>query len=843
MPISVFLAATILQNRVNVLANGPYDSSVPVVEKQLGYELGDRITTFRDQEKVLLEIAQKASQRVRVLEYGKSVQGRPLRVFAISSEKNIQQLSQIQAQHQKIAQGETVPTADLPAIVWINECIHGNEPASFESAMALIYNLAASRSATFNRIRNETVVMVNPVYNPDGHERFAVYYNSIARGGSVPGIYEHQEPGVVQGRTNHYRFDMNRDRIAFSQAETQQEFSLFLKWNPQVYVDQHGQVDTYFFPPEPLSINANVDRERNEKWTETIGKDIGKAFDSVGFQYYVRDVFDLYYPGYLDSSTTLSGAIGMTHETDGGKFLAAVRADGSKLTFRRGIEKHFVAAKAVCDSVATNRSALLESALAFKKKVISGEAAGKFQRVVVTSPDVRALRRLSSQLMKAGIKVRRAERDFEQTDAHDFWSSSVGTQKFSAGALIVDMNQAQGAFAKALLEPGQNFEKEFIAAQLAKKKSAPDGEEYPGPESPEFYDLTGWALPYAHGLSAWWCESRTDVATTPFAPLPPSSAVVASPDSTIGYAIPYVDQDDILAVHDALAAGVRASVSPNVMKLGGREFGAGTFMFLSDRNEPGFEHKVREAASRRHATLVPITTSFPDSGRKGPGSESVRLLRKPKIGVIFGTGSSLAAAGGIWFAMENVFHLPFDALSASAISGNLSEYTCLVVPSGSGVSISPKLQEWVRGGGRLVVLENFGWAIGANGFVTLENAKEKTQDLPGTLFRASLDPRSPLSFGYPRGKTGDVTLAVPVAGSRFYASRKEGGTLVRVLGGPDSLLSGWSWPEESEKAITDSVWLQDVPVGEGHVYLFTWDPTDRAMWPGLHKLLLNSMLL
>jgi hypothetical protein len=86
-------------------------------------------------------------------------------------------------------------------------------------------------------------------------------------------------------------------------------------------------------------------------------------------------------------------------------------------------------------------------------------------------------------------------------------------------------------------------------------------------------------------------------------------------------------------------------------------------------------------------------------------------------------------------------------------------------------------------------------------------------------------------------------LAVPVAGSRFYASRKEGGTLVRVLGGPDSLLSGWSWPEESEKAITDSVWLQDVPVGEGHVYLFTWDPTDRAMWPGLHKLLLNSMLL
>ena len=57
------------------------------------------------------------------------------------------------------------------------------------------------------------------------------------------------------------------------------------------------------------------------------------------------------------------------------------------------------------------------------------------------------------------------------------------------------------------------------------------------------------------------------------------------------------------------------------------------------------------------------------------------------------------------------------------------------------------------------------------------------------------------------------------------------------------LLSGWSWPEDSEKALNGSVWLQDTPVGRGHAILFIYDPTARAMWPGLNKLLLNAMLI
>jgi hypothetical protein len=155
------------------------------------------------------------------------------------------------------------------------------------------------------------------------------------------------------------------------------------------------------------------------------------------------------------------------------------------------------------------------------------------------------------------------------------------------------------------------------------------------------------------------------------------------------------------------------------------------------------------------------------------------------------------------------------------------------------------LKEWVQAGGNLVVLENVGWAIGANGFVELEAQKDETPSLPGSLFRAKLDPRSALSYGYPVATDGTIQIAVPIGGDTFYKTRKQGGSIVTIDAdaSKSQLLSGWTFGEKSEKALAGTVWLQDAPLGSGHVVLFTQDPTARAMWPGLHKMLLNAMFL
>ncbi len=521
-------------------ADGPYDSGVPRPESLLHYGPGEKVTNFRDQERVVLAIAEKAKARVRVIEYGTSVEGRPLRVFAVSSPDNIARLDAIQSDHAAIANGQANDemVKRTPPIVWVNECIHGNEPASFESAMYLLYNLAASRSKSLSDALSQVVVMLNPVYNPDGHERFAVYYDSLATGSSDSDAFESGEPSAIYGRLNHYRFDMNRDRVAMSQDETRQEVAEFLKWNPQVYIDQHGQVESYFFPPNPMSVNTNVDRKRLNHWTEIFGRATGKSFDSHGFSYFVKDEFDLYYPGYLDSFTCLTGAIGMTHETDGGKELARTRSDGSILTLRNGVEKHFTSALAVIRASADNRSDLMESYASFKKRAVTGASAGKFQRVVLVSPDPRPLLRLQKQLSRAGVVSGWNDKAFKQSDANGYWDRKRGEVNFPPNSLVVDMAQSQGPYAKSVLEPGSDFEPEFVKAQQNKKTTAPEGEKYPGPDGSEFYDTTGWAIPYAHNLKAWWCESAPKIDTSPTSQ--GSTALGSKPkESSVGYALEY----------------------------------------------------------------------------------------------------------------------------------------------------------------------------------------------------------------------------------------------------------------------------------------------------------------
>ncbi|AIE84495.1 M14 family zinc carboxypeptidase [Fimbriimonas ginsengisoli] len=817
---------------------GPYDASVPKPESVLGYAPGEHHTNFRDQERVISAIAAAAHDRVKVIQYGKTPEGRPLRILAISSPRNIARLEAIRQEHADLASGKGDPAKTVP-IIWINECIHGDETASFESGIWTLYNLAAARGGPLAKALDESVVMLNPVYNADGHERYVVYYNSLAVGSSDPAAFEGFQPSTVYGRLNHYRFDMNRDRVAFSQDETRQEFAEMLRWGPQVYIDQHGQVNSYFFPPEPMSINPNVNRARNAKWTELFGRATGKAFDSAGFGYFTKDEFDLYYPGYLDSSTTLSGAIGMTHETDGGRRLASEREDGSILTLRRGMEKHFLSALTVVRAASENAKPLLADYAKFKRNANNGSFAGKFQRVVMTSPDPRPLMRLREQLGFAGIRSTLAA-PFHQNDAHDYWTGAAGPADFQGNVLVVDMAQPQGPLAKALLEMQSDFEPEFVKAQTGKKKTAPEGEEYPGPEGSEFYDMTGWALPFAHNLRAWWCESAPAVRALP----DPVYAFKLLP-SSVGYALPYRDEEDALAALDALNAGVRVSYSNKPMTVGGQSLPRGTFLVLADRNDDGYEKLLETALRGRKAEAISLNSGYPEVDREGPGSGTVGSLRKPKIALVMGSNTNLAESGAAWFLLERIWHVPFTPISGDALSrGDLGRFTAIILPSRGASSISPHLKDWVSAGGHLVMLDAPKWAIGKDAFADLTKSKEESQSLPGSLFRAELDPRSPLSYGYAAPATGKIDIAVPISGDTFYDVRKEGGSIVAFSADEKvtKLLSGWEWPTETEKALRNTVFLQDAPIGQGHVLLFTQDPTDRAMWPGLNKLVLNSIL-
>ena len=89
------LALARVQTNANMELNGPFDSAVPKPESTLGYPIGARITTYRDQERVVEAIRQNSGGKMRRIDYGMSNDRLPLRVYAISSAKNIARLDAI----------------------------------------------------------------------------------------------------------------------------------------------------------------------------------------------------------------------------------------------------------------------------------------------------------------------------------------------------------------------------------------------------------------------------------------------------------------------------------------------------------------------------------------------------------------------------------------------------------------------------------------------------------------------------------------------------------------------------------------------------------------------------
>lgn len=797
---------------------GPYDASVPSPTRVLGVGPGLKHTLLPDQDRVLQAIVAKSAGRASIEPYGVSTEGRPLRIVVITSPENRKRLGSIQRDLQALADGtlDTKAIERTPAVVWINQAIHGDEAASFESAMWLVYNLCASRNADITKLLEETVVIVNPCYNPDGRERFATWANSVARGDADPTSFEQREPSTANGRVNHYRFDLNRDRVSMSQDETRQEIAAFLKWNPQAYVDQHGEVDTYHFPPAALSIHARVDRARYHKWAEIFGQETGRAFDRYGFPYYVKDIFDLYYPGYLDSWTTLSGAIGMTHETNA-QMIAREDSDGVVRTLIGGMERHFVAAVGVIRATANHRHAIVRSFAEFKSAAASGRMAGNRKTFVAASEDPTPLVRLQQILAVSGVK---SELDYGQAQGRgeSLWSNQNEPLPSQASHFLrVPMAQPQAAVALAVLETDSDFEKEFTEDQL--RRAATQGTPYP--ERTEFYDLTGWSLPLVHGVQAWWLSG--DLELTRRAPNPARPG-----DSSIGWIIrPGYPQ--ALAVGRLIDRGIRVQQSPDEMHVGNVKYPPGSYIVHVSRNEGNNLGELRKLWCAE-----PLTSAYPETGRANPGAESVESLRSGRLGVLFGDNENPTDFGGVWYVLERELKLPFTAMTSTSLGRSLDGYRSILAPEGADVS-SARLREWVQGGGCLVLL---GGDPNRGGFLKLE-AQSNVSDagfIPGSLFRAEADPRSFVVWG-----TENRPYAAMISGGRYYRA-VPGSTALRVVDSDENLLSGWAWPDRTEKAVRGTAVVHVERIGRGRVVWFATDPTDRALMAGHWPMLVNALV-
>jgi len=314
------------------------------------------------------------------------------------------------------------------------------------------------------------------------------------------------------------------------------------------------------------------------------------------------------------------------------------------------------------------------------------------------------------------------------------------------------------------------------------------------------------------------------------------------------------------------------------LRADGQSFPRGTFVIRTERNPATLHDRLPVLAAEIGVTVTPVQSAFPDTGQVGIGSGRVDAVFAPRILVAAGAGISVTSYGALWQFLEQELRHPFVPVSLGSIGAmyTLSDYNVFIIPNGSagairselGSSGIARLKQWVQDGGVLIAYDNAALFPGHEdvGLSTVtaleaeENERGETSDslpndpaltpplaspsatndeperIPGSIFRATLDQSHWLTAGYERR-----FLAVMLRGGTLLKPSEEGDNPV-VFVGEGLLLSGFTWPDNTERLMNGAIYAATERQGRGNVVVLAQDPLFRAFWRGPGRLLTNAIL-
>jgi hypothetical protein len=897
------LAASILASTGAGAAVDTLDPAVPTPRSVLGYEIGAYHTSYLGVVRYAEALARAVPDRVKLVPIGESYERRPMMLLVISSPANLQKVAAIQADIAKLTDPRTISDAEAdaivkraPAVTWNNFGNDGNESAAVEAGLEMAYRLAASRGGEIEQALTQVVAVLNLCHNPESRERFVAWYNAHqvgAAGTADPQALEHRGPWGMDTNNNHYQNDLNRDSVWATQQETRNVIRAYRGWNPQTFIDHHGETENFFFPPVALPVNPNIPKFHLD-WLTTYGKAIAAVSDTRGWSYFTGEVFDEFYPGYWDAYPFLKGGIGFTFETNAGGYtgLQVERDDETVITLRDGIDKHVEGGLAVLLTTATRREDKLRDYLRFRRTAIEEGRTGPVRAyVLVPGTDPGRVADLVETLLVHGIEVRRSDAEIALARARGYMTSDVGARRIAPGAFVVPLDQPEKRMVQALFEPRTDQQAEFVAEQAKKRAfNRRRGRNVPA-EDIAFYDVTAWALPYVQGIEAYAVEEA--VSAGQLLTAPPAAAGGVRERARSAYLFDPRTLGSTRLAFDLLREGFKLAVAREGFTLAGAKWPVGTFVVRTERN-PGTLHDRLAALAGPLGVQVEATqTAFTEEG-PDLGSATLDSLKRPRIAVLADRPTDETAFGAVWFLLEKRLGVPFTALRAEDLaSADLSRYNVIVFPDGSASryrqaltdAIVKRLTAWTEDGGVLVLSggaaafaadPKVGWTqarlLGPDPEPEGEDAQakakaaadekdreaekkdpqrleteravrrqverrgEETEYTPGAIFAADLEPNHFLRFGY-----GEGPIAVQVASPYVFGASPTGTNVARIRR-EKPLLSGFAWPE-AEARLRGAAYLVDEPKGKGHVVLFADDPNFRSYWRGLEKLFTNALLL
>jgi len=838
-------------SNADVVELPPLDERVPRPDAVLGYPVGGRFTHW-ERIAAYFDALAAASPRVKVWEYGRTYEGRPLKLVAITSPQNLARLDEIRTERLRLADPQALSESErerlarrLPAVVWLAYGVHGDEASSSEAAMVTAYALAAAQGEMADLL-DGIVVLIDPLCNPDGRERYLHGYEE--RQGEAPNVHreaaEHYQPWPG-GRQNHYLIDLNRDWAWATQQESRGRIAAYRAWEPQVYVDFHemGTESSYFFPPAAEPVHPRIDR-RVLSWLDTFGRANAEAFDRHGWIYYKEENYDLFYPGYGDSYPSLHGAIGMTYEMAGGGRggLAIDRADGTLLTLADRVGRHLTTSLATVRTAGRNARSLLADYVATRLRAAEGPA-----REYLWPADQPEARALADLLLLHGVRVQQLARAAEINATPLLGGKEESSHRFAAGTFAVSTAQPLGALVAVLLDRDAPMAQGFLERQRRRFEQNREG---------EFYDITAWSLPLAYNL--WlWTAAAGDAPTSHQVVDVAAAGGGIQGSGELGWLVPPQGIASYRLAATLRKRHVHYRVALRQLADGGASYPAGTLYVPRHGNPEGLADQLasllREGGLAAHA----VASSYAVSGLS-LGSNNMPAARQPRIGLISGEGVDPTSFGFLWFLLDREVGLPYDRLEIDRLRpAAMAEFDVLILPSGAYEDrISERsrgaLDAWIKAGGELVAVggETAHW-LHEHDMISwkpwkapeADDESEGSQDkalaerdisTPGAIVATRLSPQHPLAIGLPSAPP------VLIEGSTVLLPSGDPRRDVLVAASQDPVIAGFAWPEAKQR-LAGSLLVGAEPHGSGSVVLFVQEPDFRLFWRGTMPLLLNAI--
>lgn len=812
-----------------------YDQSIPLPATALGSPVGEWHVRH-DQLVQYMQILAERSDRVSIVETGRTHENRPLLLLTITSPQNQAKITDIQQRHVDAVTSGKKADPTNPLVIYMGYSVHGDEASGSNAALLIAYYLAAGQGGQVDALLKDNVILLDPSLNPDGLSRFAQWANMHKSKTLVsdPNNREHMQ-GWPSGRTNHYWFDLNRDWLLLTHPESRGRIKQFHQWRPHVLTDFHemGANSSYFFQPGIPSRKNPWTPDRNVELTGALGKFHAAALDADKQLYFTQEGFDDFYYGKGSTYPDAHGSIGILFEQASARGHLQDTMNGPR-SFADAVQNQVTTSLSTFAGSLANKQALLDYQTEFVKQTAELIKKDGLKGYLLSEKhDKSRFNALQAILKQHQITLKGLSKPVKVADKTYDPEHSI----------FVPLDQPQYRLIKSIFSERKRF------------------------NDNTFYDVSNWNLPMAFNIEYAAVDKgffRRTPLTDSLPAVSPSSSTL--PEDAYAYAFSWEDYQAPKLLQALLAENVQVRVAGKAFaaktERGDISFAAGSMIVPMGLQQPENVHLLlAEQAQKLHVKVWPISSGLTSQGID-LGSRSMRPVKQPKVLIVGGRGTSQYEVGEAWHYLDTRVGMPVSIVEMHRL-GNIdwSDYTHAVWVNGRYTNIpeavTKKITRWVNEGGVLIgqkaaakwfsdkewlkasflKSEDISSAFSTDTLMFEDKeAYEAKQRIAGAVFQTDLDSSHPIAFGFttsqlPVFRNSDMVMQLPA---------KPFVTVAQYTKLP--LLAGYT-SDELQELISDSAAIVAHRMGKGRVIGFTANPNFRGYWYGTSRLLSNAIFM